>query len=104
MLTDTKIRNTKPTDKTERLSDSKGLYLLINPNGSKWWRLDYTINTKRKTLSLGTYPKVSLADVRIKAMEAHQRVLILATFAKQPNSKIKPLLKMKNESSKACLF
>ena len=72
-LTDTKIRNAKPKEKDYRLSDGQGLYILIKTNGAKWWRLDYTINGKRKTLSLGTYPKVSLADVRIKAMEAHQQ-------------------------------
>jgi hypothetical protein len=50
------------------------LYLLINPNGSKWWQLDYSINGNRKTLSLGTYPTVTLFDVRNKAMDARQQV------------------------------
>lgn len=69
-LTDTEIRNAKPKDKTQRLSDSQGLYMLINPNGSKWWRFDYSFNGKRKTLSFGVYPQVSLASVRIKANQA----------------------------------
>ena len=69
-LTDTAIRNTKPTDKPQRLSDSHGLYLLIQPNGAKWWRLDYTFNGKRKTIGLGTYPTVTLADVRKKTTAA----------------------------------
>lgn len=74
MLTDIQIRKTKLTDKRQRLSDSHGLYLLVNPNGCKWWRLDYAINGNRKTLSLGTYPNVTLSDVRNKATEARQQV------------------------------
>ncbi len=69
-LTDTTIRNTKPIDKPQRLSDSQGLYMLIQTNGAKWWRFDYTFNGKRKTLSLGTYPTVSLADARAKTNAA----------------------------------
>lgn len=55
MRTDTAIKAAKPTAKTLRLSDEKGLYLLIQPNGSKWWRFDYRFNGTRKTLSMGTY-------------------------------------------------
>ncbi len=54
--TDVTVRNIKPTDATLRLSDGDGLYLLIKPNGAKWWRLDYCIGGKRKTLSIGVYP------------------------------------------------
>ena len=69
-LTDTQLRSIKPTGKMQRFYDGGGLYLLANPNGAKWWRFDYTFNGKRKTLSLGVYPKVSLAMVRIKANAA----------------------------------
>ena len=59
LLTDQFIRSTKPiTSKDTRLSDGNGLYLLIRPNNSRWWRLDYSINRKRKALSLGTDPNV----------------------------------------------
>lgn len=64
MLTDTAIRKAKTADKPLRLTDSAGLYLLVNPNGSRWWRLDYRHNGKRKTLSMGTYPDTGLADAR----------------------------------------
>jgi hypothetical protein len=37
-LTDVAVRNAKPTEKARKLSDEKGLYLLIHPNGGKWWR------------------------------------------------------------------
>lgn len=64
------IKNAKAKDKPKRLSDGKGLYLLVNPNGSKWWRLDYRINGKRKTLSMGVFPDVTLAQARDKTLKA----------------------------------
>jgi integrase len=73
-LSDTGIRATKPTNKDIRLFDSNGLYLIIKPNNSRWWRIDYCINRKRKTLSLGTYPLTSLADARKKAFELKKLV------------------------------
>jgi integrase len=74
LLTDVTVRNAKPIDKDLRLNDGSGLYLLLKPNGAKWWRFDYTINGKRKTLSLGTYPSTTLKDVRNKADEARNYV------------------------------
>ena len=73
-LTDTALRNAKPTDKAYKLYDEKGLYLIINPNGGKWWRLKYRFNDKEKTLSVGTYPEISLASARARRDEA--RVLV----------------------------
>ena len=61
LLKDVVIRNIKPADKTQRLNDGDGLYLLIIPDGAKWWRFDYSIKSKRKTLSLGVYPVTGLS-------------------------------------------
>ena len=63
-LTDTAIRTAKPDRKPVKLSDGKGLYLLVTPAGGKWWQLDYRFAGKRKTLSMGVYPDVSLKDAR----------------------------------------
>ncbi len=65
-LSDTGIRRTKPGSKPLKLTDGGGLYLLLRPDGARWWRWDYRrpITGKRNTLSLGTYPDVSLADAR----------------------------------------
>jgi len=60
-LTDTAIRNAKPAAKPYKLADGKGLFLLVNPNGSKWWRLKYRFGGKEQLLSLGVYPEVPLA-------------------------------------------
>lgn len=60
-LSDTQLKNAKAKDKDYRLSDGDGLYLLVTKDGNKWWRFDYTIHNKRKTISFGTYPEVPLA-------------------------------------------
>lgn len=74
-LSDTTIRNIKPGDPRKRLSDGNGLYLLLFvKGGSHGWRLDYTINCRRKTISLGTYPDTGLKLAREKAMEARRLV------------------------------
>jgi integrase len=65
-LTDAAVRKAKPTDKPQKLTDGGGLYLLLNPNDSRWWRFDYRFAGKRKTLSMGTYPDTGLADAREK--------------------------------------
>jgi hypothetical protein len=69
-LTDSAIRNAKPKDKPYKLADGAGLYLLVTPKGGKWWRLDYRFNCKRRTLSMGVYPDVSLKSARDRRSEA----------------------------------
>ena len=64
MLNTKKIEAAKPKDKPYKLSDEKGLYLFINTSGGKSWRLDYTFMNKRKTLTLGKFPYISLAEAR----------------------------------------
>ena len=54
-LTDTKIKNAKPQEKTYRLYDERGLYLEVSPKGGKWWRFKYRFRGKEKRVSLGTY-------------------------------------------------
>lgn len=63
-LSDTKLRGVKPGPKPIKLSDGGWLYLLVNPSGSKLWRMDYRHEGKQKTLSFGPYPSISLADAR----------------------------------------
>lgn len=63
-LNDTKIRSLKPSAKPFKVSDSHGLYLLVNPGGSRLWYLKYRVNGKESRLGLGAYPDVSLAYAR----------------------------------------
>jgi integrase len=69
-LTDTRLRNAKPTTKAYKLSDGGGTYLLITPDGGRYWRLDYRFAGKRRTLALGIYPTVSLASARARREDA----------------------------------
>jgi integrase len=64
MLTDTKIRGAKPNNRPVKLSDGGGLHLLIQPHGSKLWRLSYRFGGKQQTLALGIYPAISLKAAR----------------------------------------
>jgi integrase len=63
-LTDKAIRNAKPTEKPHKLSAGRGLYLLLNPNGARWWRFNYRWQGKQKQLSVGVYPEITLAKAR----------------------------------------
>ena len=71
-LTDTMLRNLKPDGTPTKLADSEGLYLYLSPTGSKLWRMDYRFSGKRKTLSFGAYPIVSLKDARGKRDNAKE--------------------------------
>ncbi|MDH7974808.1 integrase arm-type DNA-binding domain-containing protein [Sphingomonas sp. AR_OL41] len=63
-LTDAAIRNAKPKDKPYKVADSQGLYLLVNPRGSKLWRVKYRMNGAERKLALGAYPEITLAEAR----------------------------------------
>ena len=63
-LTDPAIRAAKPREKAYRLHDAAGLYLAVQPNGSRYWRLEYRFQGTRKLFALGVYPAVSLAEAR----------------------------------------
>ena len=71
-LTDVFLRGLKSDGTTKKHTDSGGLYLLASPTGGKLWRLDYRFTGKRKTLSLGAYPAVSLKDARSRRDEAKE--------------------------------
>ena len=74
MLNDTQVRNLRPKHKLYRVSDSHGLCIEINPNGSKLWRHRYRFNNKATMKALGTYPEVSLLDAR-QARDRNKQLL-----------------------------
>ena len=63
-LTVKKIQSIKPSEKTIKVFDERGLYLEVPPSGGKWWRLKYRFAGKEKRLSLGVYPQVTLKKAR----------------------------------------
>lgn len=75
MLSELEARKAKTGEKPYKLTDGRGLYLLVTPRGGKLWRLDYRFSGKRKTIALGQYPDVSLAMAREKRDEA-RRLLV----------------------------
>lgn len=71
-LTDIAIKNAKPENKLYKIADGGGLCLLVHPAGGKWWRYRYRFGGKEKSLALGTYPDVSLADARERHYQARK--------------------------------
>lgn len=73
-LSDIQIKNTKPSSADYKLTDGKGLYLLVTTTGGKLWRFNYRHLEKNKTLALGSYPDVSLAEARTRRDQARQLI------------------------------
>ncbi|TKU11500.1 DUF4102 domain-containing protein [Citrobacter sp. wls828] len=73
-LTDTKVRSAKPEAKEYSLVDGDGMFLLIHPNGSKYWRFRFRFGGKQHLMAFGVYPETSLADARQKREEARRLV------------------------------
>jgi len=72
MLTHTAILRAKAADKPYKLEREQGLFILVNPNGSKLWRFAYSYGGKEKLLSFGAFPAVSLGDARQRRGEARK--------------------------------
>jgi len=83
MLNDTQVRNLRPKHKLYRVSDSHGLCIEINPNGSKLWRHRYRFNNKATMMALGTYLEVSLLDAR-QARDRNKQLLKQGLNPKRP--------------------
>ncbi|BDT73131.1 prophage integrase IntS [Comamonadaceae bacterium OS-4] len=77
-LTDQAIKKAKPGPRPIKLSDGKGLYLLVTEAGSKLWRWKYRVDGKEKVMALGAYDEVSLAEAR-DSMEEARKVLKAGT-------------------------
>lgn len=73
-LSEMRVRTAKANEKPYKLSDGDGLFLLVTPQGGKYFRLKYRFNDKEKLLALGTYPEISLADARIRRDEARRQI------------------------------
>src|SRR4051812_36931338 len=58
------VKNARPSEKAYKLADGGGLYLFVTPQGGRLWRFDYRHESKRRTLAIGRFPEVGLADAR----------------------------------------
>ena len=70
MLTDLTVRTAKPRERPYKLWDSGGMFLIVTPRGGRWWKLKYRVYGREKSLSLGVYPRVSLALARERREKA----------------------------------
>jgi integrase len=84
-LTDKACKNIKPDKKPRKLADGDGLYLHVMPGGGKYWRFNYRFAGKHKTLAIGVYPEVPLAEAREKRQSARKQLRdgIDPSFAKR---------------------
>ena len=73
-LTDKEIQALKPQVKRYKVFDGDGLYLLVHPNGGKYWYLKYHVSARPQEVSFGTYPAVSLKLARERRVEARQQL------------------------------
>lgn len=73
-LNERQVDSTKPKEKPYKLADGGGLNLLVNTNGSRYWRMKYRFAGKEKKRSFGTFLDVSLADARAKRDEARKNL------------------------------
>ena len=73
-LSEMRVRTSKPAEKPYKLSDGDGLFILVTPQGGKYFRFKYRFDGKEKLLSLGTYPEISLADARQRREEARKQI------------------------------
>lgn len=73
-ITDRELRSLKGGERPYKRSDSKGLYVIVNPDGSRWWRFRYRWGGREKLISLGVYPDVSLKRAREKRDDARRQI------------------------------
>jgi integrase len=71
-LSDVKIRNAKPGAKPYKLADGEGMFLLVHPNGGKYWRLKYRFAGRERILALGVYPEVGIVEARERRAQARK--------------------------------
>ena len=75
-LTAVAVTGSKPREKQYKLADERGLYPLVMPQGHKYWRFNYRYEGKHRTLALGVYPDIGLADARQRREEARKALAL----------------------------
>ena len=100
-LTESSIKKAEILEKQYKIYDGNGMFLLVHPNGSKYWRMKYTYDGKSKLASFGVWPKVSLKEARERREEARGKIKIgiNPVDEKRKNKQIKNLYSGKNKIS-----
>jgi integrase len=97
-LSDLRIRNLKPADKPYKRSDFDGLFILVNPRGSKLWRFKYRFRDREKLISFGPYPSVSLLQAR-KLRDSAREQLAAGIDPSEHRQEEKAVLRLNSENS-----
>jgi integrase len=97
-LTDTAIRNAKPQLQPYKMTDGEGMHLYIVPSGSKYWRFQYRYAGKQKTLALGVYPDVNLADARDSRAQA-RKLLAAGNDPAETKKAAKRIIKLNSDNT-----
>lgn len=84
-LTEKACAQAQPKTKDYKLADARSMYLLVRPNGQKWWRFRYQLNGKEQSMSLGIYPDIDLNTARLRRDEARASLAV----GKKPEKAIK---------------
>ena len=105
-LTENSIRKSQILEKQYKIYDGEGMFLLIHPNGSKYWRMKYSFDGKSKLASFGVWPGVSLKEARERRQEAKQKIKkgINPVEEKRKNKQLQQkqsIVKVSNESVQA---
>lgn len=98
-LSDMAIRKARPSEKPYKMADGGGLYLQVQPSGSKLWRQKYCINGAERKLSIGPYPDISLIEARKRRDDARA----LVAMGKDP-SREKQREQLRARALAACTF
>jgi len=96
-LTALAVRNAKPKEKDYKLSDGKGMFLLVKANGRKYWRFKYRYQGKEKLAALGVYPDMSLEAARNELVAVRH---ILNVEGKDPGEARKAHKRERQEQSR----
>lgn len=94
MLSDNKIKSLKAKDKGYKVFDQMGLYVYVTPKGGKSFRFDYTFLGKRKTLTIGRYPVITLSIAREELINAKRLLLNNISPSKNKQSQNSNKIKM----------
>jgi integrase len=97
-LSDAAVRNAKPRTRPYKLSDGEGLFVVVMPSGSKYWRLKYVFAGKEKLLALGVYPGIMLADARDRRAQA-RKLLAAGTDPAEAKKEAKRAVILKSENT-----
>jgi hypothetical protein len=102
MLTRLQITSAKPKAKPYNLTDGQGLVLVVQATGSKLWRFRYRFAGQQKTLHLGPWPTVSLADARERCREARKAIESSGPGRSPPNcNRLMPISTMRTAAATA---